>query len=241
MKRTWKEATLDCIKTLVDKNPTPIDKKNHNVFSIKQLMPMAPDILTETRSRSKYPERTIDKTLRELKDFNVLKHRKDIGARVYEYIPNHDNEELIYKEKRSIGHIRVTKCLDNLGIKYEEEKTFHDLKKISYLRLDIYCKILKKKYAIEYDGIQHQKTVDIWGGEQSLSDCQERDLIKNRYCAEKGITLIRISHEVKDIEDYVARIVLNAAEEYAYKCLFTIIIFLYSKLKMNYFNNTKSK
>jgi len=229
-KLTWKEATLNHIKALIVDSSKPFDSKNVNVFSIKQLLQTKIDhIIIETRSRTKYPERTLDKTLRELRDFGVIRHRADHGARVYEYVPNSDNEELIYKNKRSNGHIRVTKCLDRFGINYEEEKTFHDLKHISFLRLDIYCVILGRQLAIEYDGSQHQRSVEVWGGDPALEDCQQRDNIKNSYCKQKGITLLRISHEIKNIEAYVIDFIYQIIIEYVARCLLVVFIYLYRK------------
>ena len=243
-KLTWKEATLNYIKELVVDNKEPIDKKNANIFSIKQLSQSSLQyIVIDTKTRSKSPERNLDKTLRELKDYNILRHREDHGTRVYEYIPNHDNEELVYKDKRSTGHIRVTKCLERFGIRYEEEKTFKDLKHVSFLRFDIYCIILKRKIAIEYDGTQHQKAVDIWGGDTSLQDCKQRDDIKNKYCVENGITLLRISHEVKDIEGYVANFIWGTILEYVASCLLIVFLHLYQKYyhHINGYSNTIQK
>lgn len=232
-KITWKEATLNHLKVLVNNNPEPFDSNNVNIFSIKQLIQTKLKYITiETKSRTKSPERNLDKTLRELRDLNILRHRTDLGARVYEYVPKHDNEELVYKEKRSIGHIRVTKCLERFGIQYEEEKTFHDLKNISFLRLDIYCVILGKKLAIEYDGAQHKKAVDMWGGDNSLKECQERDDIKDKYCTQKGITIFRVSHEVKDIERHVFDFIYKIILEYCSSCLLTVFIYLYQKLNI---------
>ena len=231
-KITWKESTLSHIKALVGNNTKPFDKKNVNVFSIKQVSKEKLQYITiETNSRTKYPERNLDKTLRDLRDLNILRHREDLGARVYEYIPNHDNEELVYKEKRSIGHIRIAKCLERFGVEYEEEKTFHDLKRISFLRLDIYCVILGRKLAIEYDGVQHQKAVDQWGGDNALQDCQDRDHIKNRYCLKKGITVVRVSHEVKDIERYMTEFICKLILEHVTSCLLTVFIYLLQKIR----------
>ena len=47
---------------------------------------------------------------------------------------------------------------------------------------------------IEYDGEQHYKAIDCWGGEKALKRCQKRDEIKNKYCKKNGITLIRIPY-----------------------------------------------
>ncbi|MFJ7665281.1 endonuclease domain-containing protein [Lysinibacillus sp. NPDC097162] len=48
--------------------------------------------------------------------------------------------------------------------------------------------------AIEYDGEQHFKSVEIFGGEIGLAETQSRDRIKNKYCADNGIPLIRIPY-----------------------------------------------
>lgn len=47
-------------------------------------------------------------------------------------------------------------------------------------------------FLIEYDGEQHFKPVEKWGGEEKFLIQRERDNRKNIYCKEKGIPLIRI-------------------------------------------------
>nr|QBK87665.1 MAG: restriction endonuclease [Marseillevirus LCMAC202] len=224
-KLTWKEATLNHIKAFLASNDNPVETSNLNIFRVKQLTTTRLEqIVLDTRSRSKNPGWTLDNTLRELRNLKIVRY---VDPGVYEFIPNSDNEELIYKDKRSIGHIRITKCLDRLSIKYEEEKTFHDLKHISFLRFDIYFVLLERKLAIEYDGIQHQKAVDIWGGEECLENGQNRDLVKNAYCTRNGITLLRVSHDIKDIEQYVIDFVCRIVREQLTSCVLTVFIYLY--------------
>lgn len=217
-KLTWKESTLNHIKDLVHTdNPR---------FTFKELADKKLKyILRDTGSRTKSPERTLDGVLRELRDFKVLIAREDLGNRTYEYIFNNDNEELIYKERRSIGHIRVTKCLQRFKIKFEEEKTFEDLKHKSYLRLDIYFIFLKRKCAIEYDGVQHTQAVQEWGGEGSLTESQYRDQLKDDYCLDNGITLLRITHE-HDIEHEVAKFLCQIIAEYISRTLLAIMSYI---------------
>ena len=62
---------------------------------------------------------------------------------------------------------------------------------------------------IEYDGIQHFKIVEKWGGEEKLKTQQERDKRKDEYCKKKGIPLIRIPYtdfKVLDEEYLLSRI-----------------------------------
>lgn len=46
--------------------------------------------------------------------------------------------------------------------------------------------------AIEYDGEQHYKAPNCWGGNDQLNITQQRDRTKNQYCQEKQIKLYRI-------------------------------------------------
>lgn len=55
-----------------------------------------------------------------------------------------------------------------------------------------------QKYFIEYDGIQHFKnrTNGGWNTEDNLKETQQRDEIKNNYCFEQSIPLIRIPYTI---------------------------------------------
>lgn len=57
---------------------------------------------------------------------------------------------------------------------------------------------------IEYDGEQHYKPVEFFGGEEGFKNAQYRDKIKNDYCENNNINLIRLPYflsndEIKDI------------------------------------------
>jgi len=51
---------------------------------------------------------------------------------------------------------------------------------------------------IEYDGEQHYKSVEFWGGEETLRYIQTNDSIKNAYCVKNSIPLLRIPYWEKD-------------------------------------------
>lgn len=61
------------------------------------------------------------------------------------------------------------------------------------------------KLLVEYDGEQHQVPVDLLGGEEALEDLVARDNLKNNYCIENNIPLIRIPYtsynEIEEILD----------------------------------------
>ena len=52
---------------------------------------------------------------------------------------------------------------------------------------------------IEYDGIQHFEPIKLFGGEKEFLKTQKKDRIKNEYCINNNIRLIRISN-VNDVE-----------------------------------------
>ena len=60
--------------------------------------------------------------------------------------------------------------------------------------LDIY--IETAKIGIEYQGEQHYKAVDMWGGEESLKTNKERDLRKKQLCRENGVRLLEWFYQI---------------------------------------------
>jgi very-short-patch-repair endonuclease len=93
------------------------------------------------------------------------------------------------KGERIIGSI-----LEQLGIESVREKRFKECRsrKNSLLKFDFY--LPKKNICIEYDGIQHFEPLDFFGGIEKLEIQKENDSIKNLFCENKKIKLIRIKH-----------------------------------------------
>lgn len=60
---------------------------------------------------------------------------------------------------------------------------------------------------IEFDGEQHYIPKDYFGGEKRLLETQINDKIKNEYCKENNIRLIRIKYDQK-IENILNKILL---------------------------------
>lgn len=58
---------------------------------------------------------------------------------------------------------------------------------------------------IEYQGEQHYKVVEYWGGEKGLKMRQKRDNIKRDYCKVNNIPLIEIPYTVEDIESFLEK------------------------------------
>ena len=60
---------------------------------------------------------------------------------------------------------------------------------------------------IEYDGEQHFKSVDYFGGEEALKDTQYRDSVKDEYCKDNNIPFLRFNYKQSenDIEDLLLK------------------------------------
>lgn len=76
---------------------------------------------------------------------------------------------------------------------YVKEKKFPDCKNKRELPFDFYIEDLN--LLIEYDGIQHYKPIEFWGGDSGFEMCQKNDAIKTNYCLENNINLLRIRYD----------------------------------------------
>lgn len=88
----------------------------------------------------------------------------------------------------------LKRLLSHLNVSYEEEKNFIDCLNPftqNKLRFDIFINDLN--LAIEIDGEQHYIPIQRFGGKTELMNNQYRDYLKNKFCYENKIELIRIS------------------------------------------------
>lgn len=69
------------------------------------------------------------------------------------------------------------------------------------LEIDIYVPELKLGF--EYNGLQHYKPVEHWGGEESLKKQQERDKRKQQLCNQNDVKLIIIKYDEQLSKDLI--------------------------------------
>ena len=60
------------------------------------------------------------------------------------------------------------------------------------MRLDFYIEDIN--LAIEYDGQQHYKPIEKFGGQEEFEKTIYRDKLKDKYCNDNNIQLIRIPY-----------------------------------------------
>lgn len=93
---------------------------------------------------------------------------------------------------KSRGELEIKEYLDSINIDYLFQATFDDLKHKRFLAYDFY--IPEKNLLIEYDGLQHFKPIEYFGGEEAFKDRQFKDSLKNEYAKQNNIDLIRIPY-----------------------------------------------
>jgi very-short-patch-repair endonuclease len=99
----------------------------------------------------------------------------------------------------SRGEKIIDKILKKFKINFDRQKKFPDCKNIRELPFDFY--IPSMRLCIEFDGIQHHKPLPFFGGQEAFERLKINDKIKNDYCEDNYINLIRIRYdEVENIE-----------------------------------------
>ena len=118
---------------------------------------------------------------------------------VFEQTPNnHIRGQNCPKCKESKGEKEIRNILESNDIIFESQKRFKDCRNINPLPFDFY--LPKQNICIEFDGIQHFKEMSIWGGVDEFERIKIRDKIKNEYCENNNIRLIRIRYD-EDIKE----------------------------------------
>lgn len=95
----------------------------------------------------------------------------------------------------SIGEGEVANYLEEKNIRFERQKTFEGCKDKNLLKFDFY--LPDYNCCVEYQGIQHYKPVERFGGEEAFKENQRRDLLKKEYCENNNIKLLTPSYKLK--------------------------------------------
>lgn len=94
-------------------------------------------------------------------------------------------------QRKSRGEEKIQQILEKNNIEFQTQKTFDTCKDINLLLFDFW---VSNSYLIEFDGMQHFKSVEYFGGEECFTTLQKHDKIKNQWCKDNNITLIRIPY-----------------------------------------------
>lgn len=96
-------------------------------------------------------------------------------------------------EHISKGEALVKSYLFEHGVEYQYAYVL-----FNGLHLDFYISAIH--LGIEYDGIQHYKPRELFGGVKAFKNQKRNDLIKDKYCKDHNISLVRIPYTVRTIK-----------------------------------------
>ena len=94
--------------------------------------------------------------------------------------------------KESKGERKIRLWLNDHNIEYIQQAPFEDCIDKRPLPFDFYLPTYNS--CIEYDGEQHYFPIEYFGGEEYFKYVQYHDKIKNEYCKNNGILLLRIPY-----------------------------------------------
>jgi hypothetical protein len=114
----------------------------------------------------------------------------------FNQVPNiHLNKKGCPNCSTSKGEGEIKKILEKNGLKYKIQHVFKDCFYKQPLRFDFY--LPEFNTCIEYDGIQHFIPIEYFGGIKNLGENRVKDNIKNEYCFNNKIRLIRVKYSDK--------------------------------------------
>ena len=114
-------------------------------------------------------------------------------------------------QRRSRGEEIIKSFLEQHNIMFEQQKTFENCRYKYKIPFDFF--IPQYNLLIEYDGIQHFEEVENWGGFEKLQRTQEKDKIKDSFCKNNDITLIRIPYWEFDNLNSILENLFNKQEQ----------------------------
>lgn len=92
----------------------------------------------------------------------------------------------------SKGERLVRQWLEKCDIKYKYQEPFDDCRDVLPFPFDFY--LPEFNVCIEYDGKQHFEPIEYFGGQEAFEYTQKHDKIKNEYCKNNNIKLLRIPY-----------------------------------------------
>jgi hypothetical protein len=98
----------------------------------------------------------------------------------------------------SKGELEISKILNKNNIEFKIQYKFSECKNIKELPFDFY--LSNYNICIEYNGEQHYRPVDYFGGDERFITQLKTDKIKEEYCILNNILLIVIKYN-ENIED----------------------------------------
>lgn len=127
-----------------------------------------------------------------IKDQHTLWECKCDCGNIINVTSNHIKNQQSCGCLKSKGEEKIKSLLREMGVDFLSEYSFPALKKEKPLRFDIY--IPSFNVLIEYQGEQHYRPVDFFGGETQFLKQKQNDLMKKEFCISNNFKLVIIPY-----------------------------------------------
>jgi very-short-patch-repair endonuclease len=107
----------------------------------------------------------------------------------------------------SKGESLVIQCLNFYGVMYTCQKTFQNLYDENVLKFDFFIPSIN--LLIEFDGEQHYKCIEHFGGVNTFEKNKKHDNMKDHYALTSGLSLVRIAFEQINNINMILRDTIN--------------------------------
>lgn len=103
----------------------------------------------------------------------------------------------------SRGEAAIRLVLEEIGVEFNQQQIFIGLRDKKNLKCDFY--LPEFNLVIEYNGIQHYKSMQLWGGDVAFEQGRRRDRIKEEFCKNNsiGFEVIKYDEDIKDRLDEI--------------------------------------
>ena len=133
-------------------------------------------------------------------EYKNMETKVEIGCLIHGIFNQKPKDHLHGKQgcpkcKTSKGELEIIYFLESNNIKYDYQLYIKGCKSKSGSKLFFDFYLPEHNICIEYDGEQHFQIIEKWGGEEGLKIRKERDEIKNNFCKNNNIKLIRIRYD----------------------------------------------
>jgi DNA-binding transcriptional MerR regulator len=189
-------------------------KQNYGWFINKQFYEFGIDPISFNVLLDKLPEEIFDILEVDLNKANIIKQEEEIRQKLIEN-ETKVNNAIENEVRQKLDHYKVGEKWTSETILYQLVDTLYNEFTIERhyrpdilegLELDIFIK--EKNIGIEYQGIQHYKSIEHWGGEEGLQKRKQRDEKKKRLCREHNIELIYFNYN-EDLSEELVKSKLN--------------------------------
>ena len=137
------------------------------------------------------------KSFREYKKWHVRTKQTEMPSNPHRVYANRwiSHFEFFSIDKNNImsaGEKRIYDYLMKKNIEFVWQKKFKDCKDKNTLPFDFY--LPEYNLIVEFDGEQHYKVTGRFG-QEGFEKTQKHDLIKNKYCADNNINILRLTYD----------------------------------------------